>query len=156
MAGKKSIKFDKRHYDLARRLSANGLSRVMIAKALGVNEVTLYRRMDKDARLKEALTLGDSEDIQTCVSVLRERALNGSAQHMDRYLQLRHGLYIGGARPAGFERRANQMIVVIPFETGNEEWSKLAGSERARVIEGELTLENDTNVIQHTLTEENN
>lgn len=138
MAGKKSRVLTKKDYDLARRLASNGVSRAMIAGALGMHEATLYRRQDKDARLSEALTSGDSEDIQLCVNVLRERALAGSAQHMDRYLQLRHGLYIGGAKPQGFERRDGPTIVVVPFQTGQVAWDGEVGEVEGQVFDNEL------------------
>ena len=138
MAGKKARTLTKQHYDLAKRLSSNGLSRGMIAQALGMHESTLYRRMEKDARLEAALKAGDDEDMQLCVNVLRERAMQGSAQHMDRYLQLRHGVYIGGARPNGFERREGPTIVVVPFQTGQAAWEHIAESEQGDTFENEL------------------
>lgn len=155
MAGRKPIKLTKKHYDTALRLSSNGLSRGMIAQALGMSEATLYRRIETDAKLKEVLTLGDTEDLQLCVSVLREKALNGSAMHMDRYLQLRHSLYVGNARPNGFEPKAGPTIVVIPFETNQAEWQG-----RERIIDGERLAHLDdesqeeiAHEIEHNLIE---
>ena len=150
MAGKKARALTKHHYDLAKRLSSNGLSRAMIAQALGMHETTLYRRMEKDARLEAALKIGDSEDLQLCVNVLRERALAGSAQHMDRYLQLRHGVYIGGARPHGFERRDGPTIVVVPFQTGQQAWEHIAEAEQGDTYESEVIQ----NYIQDQTKEE--
>jgi len=154
MAGKRSIKFTKKHYDLAQRLAANGLSRLMIAQALGMSEATLYRRLENDARLKECLAIGDQEDVQLCVNVLREKALQGSAQHMDRYLQLRHGIYIGGAKPQGFERREGPLIVVVPFQTGQDKWeldNTLSIEQDGETIDGEF----DTELVHNHLIEQN-
>lgn len=148
MAGRKPIKLTKKHYDTAKRLASNGLSRIMIAQALGMSEPTLYRKIDSDDRLRQALAEGDSEDLQLCVNVLREKALGGSAMHMDRYLQLRHSLYVGNARPNGYEPKSAPTIVVVPFETGQARWES---NERA--ISGEV-IQNDAHMIEHSLMDD--
>lgn len=154
MAGKPYKTLTKTHYDQAKRLAANGLSRAMIARALGFSEVTLYRRAEKDEKLKAALAAGDADDLQLCVNVLREKALAGSHLHMDRYLQLRHGVYIGGAKPNGFEKKDTQIVVVMPFETGQAGWQEQIEGEFNHVIEQEKALEFVQNQVQENETQE--
>lgn len=116
------------------------MSRAMIAQNLGMSVPTLYRRVEVDEKLRAALGDGDSQDLQLCVDTLREKALAGSAQHMDRYLQLRHGIYIGGSKPNGFDRRDGPVIVVVPFETGQDKWNDNV------LIDNEL---NDGQLLEH-------
>jgi hypothetical protein len=149
MAGKRFKTLTKTHYDQARRLAANGLNRGMIAQALGMSQATLYRRADTDAKLRAALEAGDADDLQLCVSVLREKALAGSHLHMDRYLQLRHGVYIGGAKPNGFEKKDTQIVVVMPFETGQAGWQEQIEGEFNHIIE----QENGQSLIQEHVQE---
>ena len=121
--GSPSIVFNASHYKTAREMAGRGQSREMIAEALGLSRAAFYQRIKTDKTLKLSLSNGDAQDIGECFGVLREKAIAGSYQHMDRYLFMRHGLRSGGD---GVSSTGAVVInVTVPFDTGRNGWEKV-------------------------------
>lgn len=99
----------KRDYERVRRLVANGYTRQSIATELGMSIATFYRWIDKDDKLKESLTIGKAQDFQAVINKAREKAIEGSYQHMSGYLRVIHNVDMSGDSGAS---RGNAPIVV--------------------------------------------
>lgn len=89
--GRKRIVLTDDDYRRAETLTAEGYSRPMVAKALGMSITTLYNRCDVegehyDGRLAEALEKGETEDIQLMANSVRQAGLNGNIQAATKYL----------------------------------------------------------------------
>ena len=104
-------------------MAADGISRDLIAEALGLSRAAFYQRIKTDKTLKLSLANGDAKDLGACMGVLREKALGGSYQHMDRYLFHRYGLRSGG--DSGSNTQGVTITVAMPFETGRKGWAEV-------------------------------
>ena len=85
----------KKQIELIREATANGATRTSCAGLVGWSVATLYRWMDKDDRLKNALEVGKAQDYQVMMNKAREKALEGSYQHLAGYMRVIHNVNMG-------------------------------------------------------------
>lgn len=110
---KHNLKVTKRVLDKVYKLSKIGATKEAIGSALGLSRATFYRMCESNDALATALREGREKDLGEIDTVLREKALEGSYQHMAGYYRRRHGIEIGdnnGAAGGG-----TQVTINLPF-----------------------------------------
>lgn len=115
--GRALQKLQARHYTKVAKWAAEGVTRESMAHGLGVSVATFYRWLAKDERLKEALQVGDSKDFQVCQSVLREKGIAGSFNHLAGYMRLSHKVNIADSSSHG--AGSVSIVVNLPHLASN-------------------------------------